>query len=311
MNTLTPPPAPHPSPAAPTPILRSEKLEKHFDSFSLRDASFTVEPGTIVGLVGSNGAGKTTTLKLVLGIISPDSGSIALFGEEVVGAFSKRLAKLKQDIGVVFDSRSFPDEYRVESTARAMRSVYEKWDDEAFRRLAQAFRLSPKSKVKDLSRGMGMKLSLACALAHTPRLLILDEATAGLDPIARDEVLDMLREFIAEDESRAVLISTHITSDLDKAADRIVCIDDGTVAFDVGKDTIDQAGIALCRKSNADAIGESMDYSEGELRFERDACAVRVLVPDRFAFAERFPSIPVEAVDVETYMRLMLKGALR
>ncbi len=310
MNTLTPPPAPHPSPAAPTPILRIEKLEKHFDSFSLRDVSFTVEAGTIVGLVGSNGAGKTTTIKSVLGIIAPDSGSIALFGEEVVGAFGKRLAKLKQDIGVVFDSCSFPDEYRVESTAETMRSVYEKWDDEAFRRLAQAFRLSPKSKVKDLSRGMGMKLSLACALAHKPRLLILDEATAGLDPIARDEVLDMLREFIAEDESRAVLMSTHITSDLDKAADRIVCIDDGAVAFDVEKDAIDQAGVALCRERDIDAMGENADYHEGELRFERDAYAVRVMVPDRFAFAERFPSVPVEAADVETYMRLMLKGAL-
>lgn len=311
MNTLSKPSVSHSSPAEPTPVLRIDKLEKSFESFSLHDVSFTVEEGTIVGIVGSNGAGKTTTIKTILGIVAPDEGSIALFGEEIVGAPAKRLAKLKQNVGVVFDSCSFPDEYNVKSAAKAMRSVYESWSDNAFWRLAETFRLPAKGKVKDLSRGMGMKLSLACALAHSPRLLVLDEATAGLDPIARDEVLDMLRGFVAEDESRAVLMSTHITSDLDKAADRVVCIDAGTVAFDVEKDAIDQAGIALCRKEDREAIESSGAYEEGALRFEHDAYATRALVPDRFAFAEAFPSVPIEAADVESFMHFMLKGAIR
>ena len=273
--------------------------------------SFAVDAGTIVGIVGSNGAGKTTTIKSILGIVAPDEGSIALFGEEIVGAPAKRLAKLKQNVGAVFDSCSFPDEYSVKNAEKAMRSVYESWNDDAFWRLAEIFRLPAKSKVKDLSRGMGMKLSLACALAHSPRLLVLDEATAGLDPIARDEVLDMLRGFVAEDESRAVLMSTHITSDLDKAADHVVCIDAGNVAFDVEKDAIDQAGIALCREKDRGAIENSGAYGEGRLRFEHDAYATRVLVPDRFAFAEAFPSVPIEAADVESFMHFMLKGAIR
>lgn len=311
MNTFSIPSTTQPPCAGPSPILRVEKLGKRFESFSMSDVSFAVDAGTVVGIVGSNGAGKTTTIKSILGIVAPDEGSIALFGEEIVGAPAKRLAKLKQNVGVVFDSCSFPDEYSVKSAAKAMRGVYEGWSDDAFWRLAETFRLPAKGKVKDLSRGMGMKLSLACALAHSPQLLVLDEATAGLNPIARDEVLDMLRSFVAEDESRAVLMSTHITSDLDKAADHVMCIDAGTVAFDVEKDAIDQAGIALCREKDRDAIESSGAYGEGTLRFEYDAYATRVLVPDRFAFAEAFPSVPIEAADVESFMHFMLKGAIR
>lgn len=311
MNTLSKPSVPHPSPAAPTPVLRIDKLEKSFESFSLHDVSFAVEEGTIVGIVGSNGAGKTTTIKSALGIIFPDGGSIALFGEEVVGMPEKRLAQLKQDVGVVFDSCSFPDEYRVKNVAQAMRRVYANWSDTAFQNLAREFHLPSKGLVKDLSRGMGMKLSLACALAHSPRLLVLDEATAGLDPIARDEVLDMLREFVAEDETRAVLMSSHITSDLDKVADRIVCIDAGSMAFDVDADAISQAGIALCRKADADTVLGSDAFGQNRLRIERDAHVTRILVPDRFAFAEAFPAVPVEAADVESFMHFMLKGAVQ
>ena len=290
-------------------ILHIEHLEKRYDEFALRNVSFGVEAGAIVGLVGSNGAGKTTTIKSILGIVTPDGGGISLFGEEIIGMPEKRLAQLKQDVGIVFDSCSFPREYSVKNVSQAMRHVYANWSDETFWDRAREFHLPEKSLVRDLSRGMGMKLSLACALAHKPRLLVLDEATAGLDPIARDEVLDLLRGYIAEDETRAVLMSSHITSDLDKIADRIICIDGGSMAFDVDADAICQAGIALCRKTDVDAVLESDLSSHGDLRIERDAHATRILMPDRFAFAEAFPAIPVEPADVESFMHFRLKGA--
>lgn len=302
---------PSPARAASQSVLRIERLEKRYGDFALRSVSFDVEAGTVVGLVGSNGAGKTTTIKSILGIAAPDSGSVSLFGEEIIGMPEKRLAQLKQDIGVVFDSCSFPGEYRVKSVARTMKCTYANWSDETFQYLAREFRLPAKSFVKDLSRGMGMKLSLACALAHKPRLLILDEATAGLDPIARDEVLDLLREYVAEDETRAVLMSSHITSDLDKIADRIVCIDAGSMAFDVDADAISQTGVALCRKADVASVLESDAYQPGDLLVEHDAHATRVLVPDRFAFSEAFPTIPVETADVESFMHFMLKGTAR
>ncbi len=309
MNTLSKTAQPLPSNAAPNPVLRIERLSKRYNSFAMREISLAVEPGTIVGLVGSNGAGKTTLIKSILGIVHPDNGSIALFGEEVVGAPEQRLSALKQAIGIVLDACSFPDECTVKTTARAMRNVYENWNDKLFWNLAEQFNLAEKTLVKALSRGMGMKLSLACALAHRPRLLVLDEATAGLDPIARDEMLGLLRTFVAEDESRAILLSSHITSDLDKIADRVACIDAGKLIFDVERDAIDLAGVALCRATDVEAIERSRAYQPGELRFERTAYSTRVFVPNRFAFAEAFPAIPIEAIDVETYMHFMLKGA--
>lgn len=309
MNTSTQAKQPSPASAAPDAILRIEHISKRYESFAMRDVSLTIEAGTIVGLIGSNGAGKTTTIKSLLGIVRPDGGSIALFGEEIVGAPEKRLTALKQNIGVVLDTCSFPDEYTVKHTARTMKITSMNWDDTLFWNLARKFGLAEKTLVKNLSRGMGMKLSLACTLARKPRFLVLDEATAGLDPMARDEMLDLLRAFVAEDESRAVLLSSHITSDLDKIADRIVCIDAGKLAFDVERDAIDLAGVALCRAADVAKIEQSGAYQPGELRFMRTAYSTRVFVPDRFAFAEAFPAIPVEAIDVEAYMHFMLKGA--
>lgn len=289
-------------------LLNIRNLSKHYDGFDLRDVALRVPSGSVVGFVGSNGAGKTTTIKSILGLNRPDSGQIALFGEEIIGAPSKRLAELKQRIGVVFDTCSFPEELTVEAVGKLMSVSYRAWDAAGFRERIEQFALPSNKTVKDLSRGMSMKLSLACALSHDADLLILDEATAGLDPMARDEALDTLRAFMT-DERHGILMSSHITSDLEKIADYIVCIDEGRIVFSIEKDAIvHQAGIAQCRASEFAAIADSGLYAPGCLRYIRNAYGTSVLVPDRFVFAENFRGIAVERADIDAYMSLMLKG---
>ena len=162
-----------------------------------------------------------------------------------------------------------------------------------------------------MSRGMGMKLTLAFALSHNPELLVLDEATAGLDPIARDEVLDLLRDFMAEGD-RGILMSTHITSDLEKIADEVVCVDAGRIVFTAPKDAItDEAGVARCRAADVTAILDVGFFAPGEARILRHDYGYDVLAPDRFAFARAFPDIPVDKATIEDYMTLTLKGESR
>lgn len=289
-------------------LLNIRNLSKHYDAFDLRDVALRVPSGSVVGFVGSNGAGKTTTIKSILGLNRPASGQIALFGEEIIGAPSKRLAELKQRIGVVFDTCSFPEELTVEAVGKLMSVSYRAWDAAGFRERIEQFALPSNKTVKDLSRGMSMKLSLACALSHDADLFILDEATAGLDPMARDEALDTLRAFMT-DERHGILMSSHITSDLEKIADYIVCIDEGRIVFSIEKDAIvHQAGIAQCRASEFAAIADSGLYAPGCLRYIRNAYGTSVLVPDRFVFAENFRGIAVERADIDAYMSLMLKG---
>lgn len=289
-------------------LLKVENLSKHYDGFELSGVSFAVPAGSVVGLIGSNGAGKSTTIKSILGLIRPDGGSIQLFGEEVLGMPDGRFAQLRQRVGVVFDTCAFPATSTLAEVRAFMAACYDRWDDRKFAQLMSQFELSETKMVKELSRGMGMKLSLACALAAQPDLLVLDEATAGLDPIAREEALDLLREFVA-DEAHGILMSSHITSDLDKLADYILCIDGGRIMFSTEADTItDQAGIAQCRRSDLEAIAASGLFEPGSLRYEQRPVSAALLVPDRFAFAQAFPNIPVERADIDSYMYLALKG---
>lgn len=291
-------------------LLRIENLEKHYDGFDLDGVNLTVPAGSVVGFVGSNGAGKTTTIKAILGLINVDGGSIALFGEEIVGAPTARLADLKQRMGVVFDTCSFPEELTVNAVGKLMAACYKTWKPALFRSYIHALDLPEDKTVKDLSRGMGMKLSMACALAHDPDLLILDEATAGLDPLARDEALDTLRQFMNDD--RGILMSSHITSDLEKIADYIVCIDEGRIVFAVEKDAITEfAGIAHCRAAEFDAVVDSGFFNRGALHFERSVYGTDLLVPDRQVFSAKFPHIALDHAEIDAYMALMLKGEVR
>ncbi len=293
-------------------LLRIRGLSKRYDGFDLRDVDLSVPAGSVVGFVGSNGAGKTTTVKAVLGLVYPDSGSIELFGRNVgEHASAKAVKQAKQRVGVVFDTCSFPDEMTLDSVGKIMSYSYETWSAADFEQRLAQFGLPKAKLVKDLSRGMSMKLSLACALAHDPDLLILDEATAGLDPLARDEALDLLRDYM-RDERHGILMSSHITSDLEKIADYIVCIDDGRIVFSVEKDAItDLAGIAHCRASEFERVAASGFFAPGELRSLRHPYGIDALVPDRFAFAENFRDIALDKADIDSYMGLMLKGDVR
>lgn len=290
-------------------LIEAQGLTKHYDGFSLEGVSLVVGEGEVVGFVGQNGAGKSTTIKALLGLIKVDGGSASVLGIPSAELSRASGAAVKERVGVVFDAVSLPGHLRVSDVGRIYRSAYASWDAHAFDRLTHELGIDPKKAVKDLSRGMGMKLSLACALAHNPQVLILDEATAGLDPMARDEALDRLRDFVAE-PGRAILVSSHITSDLERIADRIVCIDAGRVVFDLPKDAItDEAGVARCRTADLERVAASGVVPR--LRYLRHDYGVDVLVPDRFAFAESFPDIPCDRMTIDDYMALTLKGGVR
>lgn len=276
------------------------------DRFSLRDVSLSVEPGQIVGFVGANGAGKTTTIRAALGLIKLDAGEVRLLGQKCSAGASNELQRnARSRIGLVLDACPFPSTLKVAEIERAVGSAYPTWSHETFRGLIDRFGLEPKAKVKALSRGMGMKLQLACALSHKAELLILDEATAGLDPMAREELLDELLSFVA-DGQHGVLFSSHITSDLERAADRVVCIDNGAIVFDLPREDItDRAGIAHCTQAQA---AELMACVEGA-RAAHHAYSVDVLVPNRRETLEAFPEIPCDRATIDDYLRLMLKGA--
>lgn len=201
-------------------------ISKRFSGFHLDDISFSLPKGYIMGLVGTNGAGKTTTLKLILNMIERNCGDISVFGLDAI----KNERHIKQKIAVVFDTNIFVDEWTINETERAISPFYDEWNHKTFMEMLQKFQLSPKMNVGKLSRGMQMRLMLACAFSHNAQLLILDEPTSGLDPLARDELMEMLQDFI-KDGKRSVLFSTHITSDLQKVADYITFLEHGKLMF--------------------------------------------------------------------------------
>ena len=275
------------------------------ESFALRNVDLAVAPGEIVGFVGANGAGKTTTIRVALGLMRLNAGELRLFGEPFgPNAADSTQHRVRSRIGVVFDTCPYPAEFTIAQVERCVTPAFPAWDKAQFWRLAEQFSLSRKAKVKDLSRGMGMKLQLAVALSHKADLLVLDEATAGLDPIARDNVLTALREFAAQ-EGHGALLSSHITSDLDRVADRVVGIDGGRIIFNMPREEItDMAGIAHCTAEQARAILECVDGAH----IERREFSCDVLVPNRFEFAEAFPEIPCDHASIEDYLRFTLKG---
>lgn len=289
-------------------LLEIRGLRKHYDGFELHDVNLSVPVDSVVGFIGANGAGKTTTIKAALGLIPADGGRVEIFRQTMSGADARTEASVKQRVGVVFDACSYPDESKVTDVGRMMAIAYEDWDKAAFENRLEDFDLPVDRKVKDLSRGMGMKLMLAVALSHDADLLILDEATAGLDPLARDEILDILRRFM-ETEGRGILMSSHITSDLEKIADYIVCIDAGRIVFSCEKDAITEvAGIARCRTEQFDEVVGSDYFETGRMRYARREYGIDILVDDRASFAKRFPDIAIDRATIDGYMALRLRG---
>lgn len=214
-------------------VIEIRGLCKAYDGFSLDHLNLTIEEGTMAGLVGANGAGKSTTIKLLLNLIRRDAGTIRIFGRDLL----ENEREIKQQIGVVFDEPCFHEILNPKQIAEYMRSLYTGWDDGLFFSYLRRFSLPEGKILKEYSRGMKMKLSIAAAMAHRPRLLVLDEPTGGLDPLVRDEILDLFLEFL-QDERHSILMSSHITSDLEKAADTIALIDQGRLVFHEEKDRL-------------------------------------------------------------------------
>lgn len=204
-------------------------LNKRLGSFRLQDVSLTIPTGYITGFVGPNGSGKTSTIKCLLGMLHPDAGRLTVRGRPA--------GTPSEEIGIVLDSPSLAGDWTVSQVGRAVGGFYRSWSTDRFSRLCAQFALPAATKVKELSRGMGMKLQVAVALAHDTRLLVMDEPTSGLDPIARDELLGILQEYML-DERNAVLFSTHLTADLEKVADFVTVINEGRILHSEAKDDL-------------------------------------------------------------------------
>ncbi len=214
-------------------ILEIKQLRKNFKTFALKDISFTLPKGYIMGFIGPNGAGKSTTIKLIMNLLKKDGGQINVFGKDHV----KYEKEIKNHIGFVYDENHFYEELTLREMKNVIAPFYTSWDNKIFDKHIKIFELPLNKKIKDLSKGMKMKFSLAIALSHNAKLLIMDEPTSGLDPIIRSELLDILYDVI-QDEDKSIFFSTHITSDLDKVADYITFIHDGEIILSATKDDI-------------------------------------------------------------------------
>lgn len=212
--------------------LEVKGLTKSFGTFTLRDVTFTLPMGSALGLVGENGAGKSTTIALLMGLLPRDGGEVSVLGCDCA---DEDFTAHKEYIGVVFDEACFPEGITAEQVDRIEKNIYKNWDSEAYFAHLKRFDLPRNLAFKQFSRGMKMKLSLAAALSHHAKLLLLDEATGGLDPIARDELLDELKEFIADGE-HAILLSSHIVSDIEKLCDSVAFLHRGTLKFCESRD---------------------------------------------------------------------------
>lgn len=277
-------------------------LCKSFGDFALDHIDLTLPGGSIMGLIGENGAGKTTTIKCILNLIRRDAGEISIWDRDNLR--EERAAKA--GVGVVLDECFFHDSLRPRDLDRVLGPVFPDWDRGLYGDYLDKFRLPANKLIREFSRGMKMKLSLAAALAHRPRLLILDEATAGLDPVVRDEILDEFLAFI-QDEDHAILISSHITSDLEKAADYITYLHQGKVVLSEAKDVIlDSYGRAagtaeqLTRVDPADLV-----------RVRRGSFGWEGLVADRAAFQRKYRDLLVEKTTLEDIMLFIGKGEVQ
>ena len=273
-------------------------VSKTYRDFTLDSLTLSLPEGSIMGLIGENGAGKSTTIKLIMNAILPDSGSIEVLGMDNK---SPEFAEAKEDIGVVLDEAYFPINLNCKNVNTIMRLTYRKWDSDKYFGYIKEFGLPEKKAFKDFSRGMKMKLAIAVALSHDPKLLVLDEATAGLDPIVRDEVVELFREFTRE-EDHSVLISSHILSDLEKLCDYIAFLHNGQLLFCAEKDAmLEELGLFTGTAEQADSLlpdavvgREASGYGGVRALVKRD------LVP---------PTLELERPTVEDVILFMVKGA--
>ena len=277
-----------------------KKLKKTYDNkFTLGEISLSISSGTIVGLIGENGAGKTTLIKSILGIIKKDAGETKIFEKD----YKEYETTIKEDIGVVLDNTFFPEILNVKDINSSMKSIYKNWDSKLFFKYIEEFKIPTNKKLNSMSKGMRKKIEIATALSHHPKLLILDEPTSGLDPIVRNEVLDIFLKFI-QDENHTILLSTHITTDLEHIADQIIFINNGQKILDKSRDEIiDNYGILKC----------DIDYfpkidKKDIIRYKKTKYNYEILITNKEKQSKKYKECIIDNITLEELMILMIKG---
>ena len=274
-------------------------LCKSYQDFALDNVSFAVPKGSIMGFIGENGAGKSTTIKAMLNLIHRDAGTVEILGMDLDG----HEKEIKERIGVVFDECCFHDNLTPADISKILGNIYQNWDGKLYQKYLVQFGLDEKKKIKEFSRGMKMKLGIAAALAHRPDVLILDEATSGLDPIVREEILDIFLDFI-QDENHAILISSHITSDLDKIADYLTFIHHGRIILSSGRDDLmDSMGIVKCGAEDLEKIEQDQI-----IRYRKNQFGCEVLIRNKRSFAVGHPEMVIDPVTTEAIMLFYSPG---
>ena len=274
-------------------------VSKKYSNFQLDQVSFQVPRGHIVGFVGENGAGKTTCIKAIMNLIKLDDGEIRIFGKD----YKENELEIKEQIGIVFDECCFHETFRTKDIDCMMSGIYKNWDSKMFYDYCRKFDLPQGKCIKEFSRGMKMKLSIAAALSHHAKLLILDEATSGLDPVVREEILDIFMDFI-QDEEHTIFVSSHIISDLEKIADYIIFIHGGKVNFHESKDDLlEQYGVARITETQYQNLSP-----EFISRVRKSKFGVEVLTNQRRKLALEKPEYIVDSASIEEIILFMVKG---
>ncbi len=268
-------------------------LTKKYDGFTLDNVSFNVPKGSIMGFIGQNGAGKTTTIRALLNITKCDSGSIKMLGLDHI----QNEYEIKEHIAAVFDEIPFHESFNAIQVGKMFRGLYSAWDEQKYFEYLDRFSLPRKKKIAKFSKGMKMKLQISAALSHGARLLIMDEATTGLDPVVRNEILDIFREYL-QDEENSILMSSHITSDLDKIADCVTFIDKGKLLLTGYKDEIlESHGILKCGKDDFREIAAE-DYVSARVT----DFGVEAMVADRAKAKQKYSGALIEKTNLEEIM---------
>lgn len=268
-------------------------LTKKYDGFTLDNISFNVPKGSIMGFIGQNGAGKTTTIKALLNIIKADSGTIKMLGLDN----REHEYEIKEQLAAVFDELPFHDEFTAKNLSVMFSGLYKGWDNAKFNEYLERFQLPSRKKVGKFSKGMKMKLQIATALSHGAKLLIMDEATTGLDPVVRNEILDIFLEYL-QDDTNSILMSSHITTDLEKVADSVTFIDRGRLLISGYKDDIlDTHGVIKCSKADYKEIAAE-DYISARL----NEFGAEVMVADRAAAKKKYSGLTLDKTTLEEIM---------
>ena len=276
-----------------------QNLSKKYKDFELKNISFNVPQGCIVGLIGENGAGKTTTIKSILNITKSE-GTIKIFGEDI----RRNEKEIKEKIGVVLDDSFLSDYLTPKQINSIMKDIYSTWEESKYIELLKQFNLPLNKLIKEFSSGMKMKLKIAVAISHDPQILILDEPTSGLDPVVRNEILDIFRKYIEEDETRSILLSSHITTDLEHISDYIIFIEKGNIVFNMPTpELLENYGVIKCIEDDFLKI-DSIDY----IRYKKGKYQYEVLTNDKNNIRKKYNIETIDKPSIEEIMLFYIKG---